>query len=184
MGTRHLIAVKLDGEYRIAQYGQWDGYPSGQGVDVLEFLAKFDRPAFERKLRAASFYTPSELEALWKGDWLDSNPHISRDAGADILGMVLAAPDGIKLRNSIDFAGDSLFCEYGYVIDLDDNVLEVFKGFNREPLPEHERFAAAKREEGSEYYPIRRVAQYPLYSLPTAEVMQKQVDPEEEDEAA
>ena len=30
MGTRHLIAVQLDGEYKIAQYGQWDGYPEGK----------------------------------------------------------------------------------------------------------------------------------------------------------
>ena len=38
MGTRHLIAVQLDGEYKIAQYGQWDGYPDGKGIDVLHFL--------------------------------------------------------------------------------------------------------------------------------------------------
>lgn len=38
MGTRHLIAAKVDGEYKLAQYGQWDGYPEGQGVAVLDFL--------------------------------------------------------------------------------------------------------------------------------------------------
>jgi hypothetical protein len=35
MGTRHLIAVQLGGEYRVAQYGQWDGYPDSAGIDVL-----------------------------------------------------------------------------------------------------------------------------------------------------
>lgn len=31
MGTRNLTAVYLDGQYKVAQYGQWDGYPEGQG---------------------------------------------------------------------------------------------------------------------------------------------------------
>ena len=38
MGTRHLICAISDDEYRIAQYGQWDGYPEGQGAAILEFL--------------------------------------------------------------------------------------------------------------------------------------------------
>lgn len=40
MGTRHLIAAVIDGEYKIAQYGQWDGDPEGQGLTVLDFLLK------------------------------------------------------------------------------------------------------------------------------------------------
>lgn len=51
MGTRHLISVVLDGEYKIAQYGQWDGYPSGQGQAIVDFLLdNFDREAFKRQL--------------------------------------------------------------------------------------------------------------------------------------
>ena len=42
MGTRHLICVVSDGDYKVAQYGQWDGYPSGQGAAILEFLHKED----------------------------------------------------------------------------------------------------------------------------------------------
>lgn len=38
MGTRNLVAVQIDGQYKIAQYGQWGGYLEGKGVDVLTFL--------------------------------------------------------------------------------------------------------------------------------------------------
>lgn len=34
MGTRHLIAVQIDGAYKIAQYGQWDGNPACTGIDT------------------------------------------------------------------------------------------------------------------------------------------------------
>jgi hypothetical protein len=198
MGTRNLIAVQLDGEYRVAQYGQWDGYPSGQGAEVLEFLSNWDRPLFEKKLRAVNFYTPDELAAIWREAGADEagyinydaaqrqhrrTPEISRDAGADILKMVQDRPEGIALKNSIDFAGDSLMCEYAYVIDLDANVLEVFKGFNNEPLPEGARFTNAPRR-GDEYYPVRLAASYPLGALPTVEKMVADVDPPDAEEEA
>ena len=38
MGTQNLTSVWFEGKYRIAQYGQFDGYPSGQGLTVLHFL--------------------------------------------------------------------------------------------------------------------------------------------------
>jgi hypothetical protein len=38
MGTRNSTLIQVDGEYKVAQYCQWDGYPSGQGVGILESL--------------------------------------------------------------------------------------------------------------------------------------------------
>ena len=39
MGTRNLtMVINQKGEKKVAQYGQWDGYPSGVGVSVLNFL--------------------------------------------------------------------------------------------------------------------------------------------------
>ncbi|KAH0393586.1 hypothetical protein KCU89_g12258, partial [Aureobasidium melanogenum] len=38
MGTRNLTLVYYNGQYRIVQYGQWDGFPDGQGLNVLSFL--------------------------------------------------------------------------------------------------------------------------------------------------
>jgi hypothetical protein len=191
MGTRHLIAVMIDGEYKIAQYGQWDGYPSGQGADILSFLGSMDRERFEAKVRATRLMTRDELEKLsasierefgTSGGWQKKYPHLSRDAGAEILSIVNNSEAGLRLKNSIDFAGDSLFCEWTYVIDLDKNTLEVYRGLNKEPLGPGERFASAKQD-NAEYTPIRLAASYSLVDLPSVEKMEADVrTPEEQEE--
>jgi hypothetical protein len=188
VGTRNLTAVILDGDFRIAQYGQWDGYPTGEGATVLEFLSSFDRTTFERKLRAASFLTDEEIEAINADPlWKEKYPHLSRDAGAEILSMVFNGPDGIKLLDKRDFAGDSLFCEWAYIIDLDAEQLEVYKGFNHSPLDSSERFAhlpsyTTEHGERNTYYPIRKIKSYPLNELPSVEKMDAECSPQEEGE--
>lgn len=178
MGTRHLIAVQLDGEYKIAQYGQWDGYPDGQGKEVVNFIKnKMNRVQFEEKLREVKFLTKEETERINKacdefqrtcdglldfGWYSGAFPMLTRDAGAKILERVQHCIGKPRLINQIDFAGDSLFCEFAYVIDLDKNVLEFYKGFNTEPVPAGERFEKARVEvkpngQKNEYYPIRLV---------------------------
>lgn len=189
MGTRHLIAVQIDGDYKVAQYGQWDGYPSSTGVDILAFLRGMERASFLSKLRAASFYTDDEITALnkriqdenivWQRDW----PWLSRDAGSDVLSYVAKQPDGIKLKNAIDFAADSLSCEFAYVIDFDKETLEIYKGFNKEPVPEGERFHGATTDDkyaSAAYQPVRFVRSYSLASLPTDAVFLAEVEPKDE----
>ena len=135
MGTRNLTAVYLDGQYKVAQYGQWDGYPEGQGITVLTFLRdKMDLELFKEALRNSSYIPSEELTALWKQYGADENglvtmedsdrmmedhPEFSRNTGAGILEMVQNHSEGMKLQDSIDFAADGLFCEWAWVIDLD-----------------------------------------------------------------
>src|SRR6185369_550103 len=101
MGTRHLTVVYLDKTHKIAQYGQWDGYPEGQGVTVLRFLDKMDKKKFTTKVRAAKFLTEEEIKKTWAecGAPADAEfvpvdvanthkekyPALSRDTGGDIL---------------------------------------------------------------------------------------------------
>ena len=43
MGTRHLTYVYEDSDtILLCMYGQWDGYISGHGADLAEFLSSFD----------------------------------------------------------------------------------------------------------------------------------------------
>lgn len=184
MGTRNLTCVFLDGEYKIAQYGQWDGYPSGQGATALEFLrgivAAGTLGQFADRVRSTSAITADEYKALWVecGANPDSDfvawevgkkfaaryPHLSRDAGAEILSMVFAGT-ATKLQRQVEFSGDSLFCEWCYVVDLDRGTFEVFKGFNKMPLQPGDRFFGQPVDK-SEYEPVRLVKSYHLSALP------------------
>lgn len=43
MGTRHLTVIQDIGKEEICcMYGQWDGYPTGHGADLKEFLDGFE----------------------------------------------------------------------------------------------------------------------------------------------
>ena len=207
MGTRHLIAVQIDGEYKIAQYGQWDGYPSGQGTSVLAFISKVMADTvtlehFKSNLRQTRWATEEEIEAAWVdagaepgnefvsvdvGERLyQKYPQLSRDTGAKVLGLVLALPAPLALRNSIDFAMDSLFCEWAYVIDFDANTLEVFKGFNNAPASG--RFAGqvqtGRDGPGSNGYgPVTLERAWSLDQLPSEEEFLGELKPEEDEEA-
>jgi len=189
MGTRHLIAVYLDGEYKIAQYGQWDGYPEGQGVSTLAFAREIAAPTarrlFKEKLRQCRWITENEIEyineKIRKGiieDWTKIYPELDRDTGSDILKMVFNSKDGMALQNSITFAADSLFCEWAWVIDLDKKTFEGYKGFNTtHPATQEDRFYFLKDEEekkasertmsGDSYYCVRLVKSYSLDDLPS-----------------
>jgi hypothetical protein len=46
MGTRNATIVIKDNKTKVAQYGQWDGYPSGQGVTALNFLRQANLSQF------------------------------------------------------------------------------------------------------------------------------------------
>lgn len=195
MGTRHLIAVQIDNEYKVAQYGQWDGYPSGQGIRILKFLQMVDLNDFAKAVRACNAISEDYLDRLWESfgavngmisfenadRFSKAYPHLSRDTGSKILGLIMQARDeGLLLRNSIEFAADSLFCEWAYVIDLDQNTFEVYEGFNKTPLAPDERFSYLTLH-GNEYHPVKHVVTYKLNELPTQAEFLDLLEPRDEE---
>ena len=192
MGTRNLTCVFKDGEYKVAQYCQWDGYPSGQGLTALNFLRIMERQTFEQKLSRVHFADDKEIQNLWvecgadpKSDGVNldvSNVfkkkylHLHRDCGADILTLIHDFNgESMPLHNSLDFAYSSLFCEWCYVIDLDKNTFEVFKGFNKRKPGKNARFNdIATTNLKGEYFTVRLKKKYALDALPTDKEFLKQ----------
>jgi len=193
MGTRNLIAVYKDGEYKVAKYCQWDGYPSGQGIGILSFLRdKMDREQFEEKLKLVRYATDEEAKKLYNDnskDFENLYPALCRDMGSEIFNFIANTEEEILTSNCIDFAGDSLFCEFAYVVDLDNDTFEVFEGFNKTPLNEDERFFSFKGKGNinseSEYEPVSLYQKFDLNNLPTDEeflnLLEKKDDEDEEE---
>ena len=200
MGTRHLIAVYNQGEYRVAQYGQWDGYPTGQGVDVLAFLSDPEkRDSLREKSLNTGWITTEAHKDLYAGlgidpesefismadadKFKDAYPWLSRDCGSDILKYVADNETGkpILLKDSLSFAGDSLFCEWVYVVDFDKGVLEVYKGFNTSPVDPENRFANFKEEDSGEYHPVQLKESFSLDALPTKAEFVAALEPQDEE---
>ena len=156
----------VDGAYKVAQYGQWDGYPEGAGVGILNFLKAPGMEDFKESLKGTRFLTEEEIAALDEVYWKASHPHLSRDIGYSILSRIKRSP--LELINQIGFAGDSLFCEWAYVIDFDKNTFEVFEGFNTTPIIEGRFLSGDPHLESTQgYEPVKLVKEYPLDNLPT-----------------
>jgi hypothetical protein len=195
MGTRHLIAVQKNNSYKVAQYGQWDGYLSGQGDSILKFFHENDLEVFRTKIDNCFFGTEEQINeafAAYSTDgWMTFEQskafkesqfgHLSRDTGSDILDIIMKSDGPLMMTDNIDFAKDSLFCEYAYVIDLNRNVLEVYEGFNEEPIEPGQRFYSEENKDG--YYPVKLVKEYSLFDLPeNFDELEKELNPEEGEE--
>ena len=152
MGTRHLIEVKDEnGEYKIAQYCQWDGYPTGAGVGIVDFLKKKGNieklSQALKKVRFIDFEKDKEFvdelnESLTQDTTSDKvreyiNNYLSRDVGFDILQNVCDFKgEELLLRNSGEFKKDHISCEWHYVIDLQQRKLYIWKEeFSFDKLP-------------------------------------------------
>lgn len=194
MGTRNVTMVKVNGEYRISKYGQWDGYPSGRGIRILKFLRNYDIGEFREKVLAVEIATEdfikSEFERLGSDEFWTKYPFLSRDEGGERFFSLLMEGKVPFTRNDLDFVADSLMCEFAWIIDLDNGTFECFKGFNHEPLTETDRFfdwmskadpKVFNHGDGTtyRYYPCKLVASWKLDNLPSDEDFLQACGPKE-----
>lgn len=186
MGTRNLtMVINRDGETKVAQYGQWDGYLEGQGVTILGTLhERLD--LLEKAISKCRFMNEDDIKErkkFWeslgaKGGWVTMGqseqyhimyPLESRDIGGEILNRICdLAPtvEEIVLSDSSSFANDSLFCEFAYVIDFRSRTFEVYTGFVTEALDEKERFYTGNSPK-DKYYPVKALMSFSLDALPS-----------------
>lgn len=193
MGTRGTFGFVIAGDEKLA-YNHWDSYPSGLGVDTLKFLRETDVDALKERaghlLLVDPESTPSKEERQHLAKY--SNLSVSEQTDEDWYCLLRenqgnyeeTLEAGVMIDGS-DFPLDSLFCEWAYIIDLDHEMLEVYKGFQNEPHKAG-RFAERASEGrdaygGAKYYPVALVAAYPLRELPSDEDFVAQCDPPEED---
>ncbi|MEW2393116.1 hypothetical protein AB0933_32620 [Streptomyces venezuelae] len=154
MSTRGFYAFHLDGQTKVI-YTRYDAYPGGLGQDFLDWTRTTDLDKARTQIRALRIIRRSE----------DVTETMNQAYAALKDGDPQALLDLGFTGDDSDFPGDSLYAEWGYVLDLDNNVFEVYQGFQDRP---HNvgRFANAKRREDTGYWPVRLIGTYPLDALP------------------
>jgi hypothetical protein len=160
MGTRNLTVVKnLEGETKIALYGQWDGYPSHSGIQALEFLRdKDNQEKLHQRLTLVEFITDEECDTIYKSfdkatswdnkEFLNEYPGLHRDTGVKILEAVANATETVKTIDNSEFRNDELFCEGVYEVDFSTNTfISTYNGivmeYDLDTLPTNEDYLSA-----------------------------------------
>jgi hypothetical protein len=162
MGTRNLTVVKdKKGTTKVAQYGQWDGYPQHSGILALEFLRdEANQENLRNRLTLVEFIDDQEAEAIWEGFDHDDNdptkytkeyPGLSRDTGIGIILAIASATETLKTIDNSEFRNDELFCEGVYEIDFSlgdkGKFISTYNGITKEffleNLPSDEHYLSA-----------------------------------------
>ena len=143
MGTRGFVGIRKNGVDK-GGYNGFDSYPDGLGKSLLMFLKGQTTDTLENLYETIKDDEESEESDVWDWDKNKFAEHFSFD---------------------VDFLYDSLFCEYAYIINLDECVLEFYKGFNKNPKA-NGRYAnnTIYRDENS-YYGVALIDTIPLKDL-------------------
>lgn len=164
MGTRGAVGFKYDGK-RLLAYNHFDSYPEELGVSMLAYAADSctepaQQVAVKQRLdqlvqvQEGEAPTDEQIEQL-KRAGIEGPERVS--SGMDWyawLRDLQGQPDeymrvGFWPENN-DFLEDGLFCEWAYIVNIDDGVLEVHRGgdnviarFALHDLPDRDTFLHA-----------------------------------------
>lgn len=190
MSTRGFISFAIDGETKTA-YNHCDSYPSGLGCDVLSWLRDADLDAareLARTLRVVDEDTePTDEDVARLQPFYDPNVggRSERPTWYQLLRRTQGSPGAMLeagvIEDSSTFPADSLFAEYGYVVDFDGQTLEAYEGFQ---TAAHADGRFAHMDGHDEYFPVRLVASWPLSKLPSDEEFCAQIAAAESARAA
>lgn len=140
MGTRNLISIKSENKIKVAKYCQWDGYPDGQGVDILNILRNLDFKKLKKNIKNIKELSEESLKELYEkegitvGDFITmeeaerfkkSYPQLDRDMGAEIIKYVEENESPI-LFHQAGAGMEKTWCQWFYILDLDEMSLLVF----------------------------------------------------------
>jgi hypothetical protein len=202
MGTRGAFGVII-GEKEKIGYNQFDSYPSGKGLENLTWLRGIEWTSALPKFRQLATDcllvddktepTPLDIHAL-RG-WTDLS--VSTQQTDDWYCLTHETHGSIEMmlrcgyiEDFSSFPLESLFCEWGYIVDFDRNVFEVYQGFqksrpkkgrwkgrptvaeNKINFEAHLRYCEENDIEPyqpkvPDYKAIELIASYPFNALPT-----------------
>jgi len=197
MGTRGVFGFHKNGVDKIA-YNHYDSYPTGLGDLVKEFVTKHSddmNKIFNRieMVDENSKPTPEQIEECREFSDIGVGEQSMTDWYCLLYkaqGNLEAYADGLKYM--VDYAGflkDSLFCEWGYVINLTTKRLEIYRGFQHKP--QENRYKVTTRQDNLEkhgekngYFNCALIREIPLSQVRNFDMnaFEKEVEEQEDEE--
>lgn len=183
MSTNGSIGFIINNEYK-GTYNHYDSNPEVLGQQIVDFAKKlteingwstFIQLAKQVKVVDRNNPAPKYLQKKYKkfsnisvGDHTLSDWYclLNKIQGVETLEKIYS----LELEHIIDnsnFIKNSLHCEYGYVLNLDDKTFEFYEGFQQEPQ-ENNRFGqeGIEKFENMFFYPCKLVGKCNLLEIP------------------
>lgn len=136
MGTRGAYGFRMGGKDKVT-YNHFDSYPSGLGSQVVNFIYVTPDDVLVdmfNKIQLVNEDTQATLEQQQECKEFSVAEVGSRDSSNWYCLLHLAQGE-LNVYHKIpymldysDFLLDGLFCEWAYIINLDDMTLEVYQG--------------------------------------------------------
>lgn len=180
MGTRGAYGFRKNGVDKLS-YNHFDSYPDYLGRNVVEFCKKHTieelNELYDKIIMVKENGTPSEDQIKYciENGWADFNVSsqsiddwycLLRNLQGD-LEKLSKAKSQAYMTNGNNFIKDSLFCEYAYIINLDENIIEFYEGFQKKPQ-NFNRYGTTPDECG--YYPCKLSLKFSLDDIYNADV--------------
>ena len=183
MSTRGVYGFRKNGVDKIT-YNHTDSYPDYLGCEILEFCRDLSvkdlnklyelieminediAPTNEQiKICKMNKYADFTVSNKSEADWYCLLRRLQ--GNFKVLKTAVEENKRIFMIDNHDFIKDSLFCEYGYIVNLDSEALEFWLGFQREP-DETNRYGT-ELDDG--YYPCKFILNIPLSSINTDSIV-------------
>lgn len=181
MSTRGIMGLRIGGIDKL-MYNSSDSYPKWLGNhmnnQLVQILKDPDRGISWLREKAEKLImvtdeeppTQEEIDSLKKYSDLGVS-HRSYEDWYCLLrhtqGKLIDTLEAGYGVESKSFISDSLFCEWAYVVNLDTNCIEVYKGFQTVPHKKG-RYAedlVVENHRSSQYYPCALVKEIPFNAL-------------------
>ena len=140
-----------------------------EGRDLMAFLAvPSNVESIRLALRRCKTLPDQSVEAQrmanghdWELEYMADHPGYAISTGVRLLEEMASNPGARRKVRS--WSGDMRMNDWAYVVDLDEEMLEVYRGMNRIPPKDDERFYDGGQPGADGYYPFRKVAAFGFF---------------------
>lgn len=168
MSTRGLWGIKniegrSDGKTEFGVFHRFDSYPTYLGAKLIKSLMVYGFDSFKKFAKGVKIVKESDFDCLktLKSMVVNSIYLNQQSLFESFAALYIGERGDLVVFDGFDFIYDSLWCEWAYMINLETQCLEIYRGFNTDPN-EAGPYASKKAEDSSKYYGCRLLYEIPV----------------------